>query len=212
MQFDMQALAPANRYKILTATITPRPIAWVSTLSRDGVVNVAPYSFFNAMGSEPPIVVIGLLRHEQDRFKDTGRNILDGGEFVVNLVSEAVAQQMNLTCIDAPPEVSEAELAGLRMLPSERVKPPRVDDSPVSFECRNLNSIVTGPSQMIVVGEVLMAHVRDEFVLDAQRCHIDTPAMGLIGRMHGAGWYARTRDLFQMQRPRWATWKKTSVR
>lgn len=157
------------------------------------------------MGSDPPVVVVGILRHAEDRMKDTGRNIVDSGEFVVNLVSESVAAAMNVTCIDAPPEVSEAELAGLRMLPSERVRPPRIADSPVSFECRNLNSIITGPSQMIVLGEVLIAHVRDEFVLDAQRCHIDTPAIGLVGRMHGAGWYARTRDMFQMERPRWET-------
>jgi flavin reductase (DIM6/NTAB) family NADH-FMN oxidoreductase RutF len=175
----------------------------VTTLSEAGVVNAAPYSFFNVMGHEPPTVVLGLLRGAGG-FKDTAANILDTAEFVVNLVPYALAEAMNLTCIDAPPEVNELELAQLASAPSLRVKPPRISDAPVSFECRVLTSLVTGPRQTIVIGRVVQAHVQDRFVTDAARGHIDTPALDLVARMHGSGWYARQTDLFQMVRPNYA--------
>ena len=208
MQFDMERLDADSRYKILTATITPRPIAWITTLSADGVVNAAPYSFFNAMGQDPPTVTVGLLRGASG-FKDTATNILDTGEFVVNLVSHDVAEAMNLTCIDAPPEVDELALAKLEAVPSVKVRPPRIAASPVSFECTVLASLVTGPNQTIVVGRVVCAHIDDRAVIDAVRCHIDTPSLDLVARMHGSGWYARQTDLFQLTRPRWAEWSKT---
>jgi flavin reductase (DIM6/NTAB) family NADH-FMN oxidoreductase RutF len=123
---------------------------------------------------------------------------------VVNLVSEANAEAMNLTCVDAPPEVDELALAGLTAEKSRFVAPPRILESPVSFECRTLTSLVTGPRQTIVIGRIVCAHVRDAFVQDAERCHIDTKALGLVARMHGGGIYARSTDLFQMERPTWA--------
>jgi len=207
MLFDMEALEAQNRYKILTATVTPRPIAWVTTLSEGGVINAAPYSFFNAMGHEPPTVAIGMLAGP-GRFKDTATNILETGEFVVNLVSEATAEAMNVTCIDAPADVDELALARLTPAASQKVRPPRISESPVSFECRVLGSLVTGPRQTVVIGRVVCAHIDDAFVQDRERCHIDTPALRLIGRMHGSGWYARTSDLFQMDRPTWANWQQ----
>ena len=203
MRFDLDPATPQISYKLLAATVTPRPIAWISTLSATGVVNAAPYSFFNAMGHTPPTVAVGLLADPAKGFKDTARNILDTGEFVVNLVPEALAEKMNVTCVNAPAEVSELELAGLQAAPSEHVRPPRIEAAPVSFECVTLSSLVTGPQQTIVIGRVLAVHVADEHVLDAGRAHVDTPALGLIGRMHGAGWYARSNDLFQLARPRW---------
>ena len=209
MQFDMESLDPDSRYKILTATVTPRPIAWITTQSADGVVNAAPYSFFNAMGQDPPTVTVGLLRGASG-FKDTAANILDTGEFVVNLVSHDVAEAMNLTCIDAPPEVDELALAKLEAVPSVKVRPPRIAASPVSFECKVLASLVTGPTQTIVVGRVVHAHVIDRAVIDAVRCHIDTPSLDLVARMHGSGWYARQTDLFQLTRPTWTEWSKAS--
>jgi len=205
--FDMEALEAPSRYKILAATVTPRPIAWVTTLSEDGVVNAAPYSFFNAMGHEPPTIAIGLLGRE-GRFKDTAANILATAEFVVNLVSEPNAEAMNLTCIDAPPDIDELALAGLTPVPSHKIRPPRIAESPVSFECRTLASLVTGPHQTVVIGRVLCAHVDEAAVQDKERCYIDTQALQLIGRMHGSGWYARCTDLFQMDRPSWAEWQR----
>ncbi len=206
MLFDMETLEAASRYKILTATVTPRPIAWVTTRSEDGVVNAAPYSFFNVLGHEPPIVALGLLAGA-GRFKDTATNILATGEFVVNLVSEANAAAMNVTCIDAPPEIDELDLAGLTPVASHKIRPPRIAESPVSFECKVLTSMVTGPRQTVVIGRVLCAHIDESVVQDRERCHIDTGALRLIGRMHGSGWYARCSDLFQMDRPSWAEWQ-----
>lgn len=202
MLFDFDKIAPEIGYKLLTSTITPRPIAWISTLGLNGVVNAAPYSFFNAMGHTPPTVAVGLLRDPARGWKDTARNILDTGEFVVNLVPETLADQMNATCAAVGPEVNEMALAGLDAAASVHVKPPRIAASPVSFECKVLSSVVTGPMQTIVIGRVVAAHIADAVVLDAARGHIDTPALGLIGRMHGAGWYARSTDLFQLGRPR----------
>jgi flavin reductase (DIM6/NTAB) family NADH-FMN oxidoreductase RutF len=210
MLFDMEALEAQNRYKILASTVTPRPIAWVTTLSEGGIVNAAPYSFFNALGHEPPTLALGLLAGK-GRFKDTATNILATGEFVVNLVSEKNAEAMNVTCIDAPPEIDELALAGLTPAPSHAVRPPRIAESPVSFECRVLTSLVTGPRQTIVIGRILRAHIDDAVVQDKDRCYIDTEGLRLIGRMHGSGCYARCTDLFQMDRPTWAEWQRNGA-
>ena len=205
MQFDMAQQSFMTRYKIMNSTITPRPIAWVTTLSIGGVPNCGPHSFFNAMGSEPPLIVLGLMKAPKARGdKDTAANIRATGEFTIGLVSEADGERMNLTATDAPPEVDELALAGIETLPSTRVKPPIIASCPVSFECR-LDAVLDYEGQTIIVGEVLVAHIRDEFILDAEKMHLDTPAMKLIARTHGAGWYARTSDQFQMHRPSYAS-------
>ena len=202
MQFDMRELPMVTRYKIINSTITPRPIAWITTLSPDGVVNAAPYSFFNAVGTEPPLVVLGLLKEPRSRtLKHTATNIIANGEFVVNLVCEADAQKMNECSVDAPVEVSEVDYAGIETVPSVIVAPPRIATSPVSFECRKVAALDIGTQQTVVIGEVLMAHIRDEFITDRERVYFDTPAMKLIGRTHGSGWYVRNGDAFQMDRP-----------
>lgn len=202
MIFDLEMLPSQDRYKIMTATIVPRPIAWITTQSRKGVINAAPFSFFNMMGNDPPTVAIGIMP-KAGVLKDTTANILETGEFVVNLVSEDNAAAMNLTCIDAPPEVDELALAGLDAVGSDQVQPPRIKASEVSFECRTLTLLVTGPLQTIVIGRILRAHIADRFVLDRDRCHIDTEALTLVARMHGAGVYARTTDRFHLDRPIW---------
>jgi len=205
MRFDLDPETPEFSYKLLTACVTPRPIAWVSTLGQNGVVNAAPYSFFNAMGHTPPTVAIGILADPVKGYKDTARNILDSGQFVVNLVPEALAEKMNITCVSAPADVSEIDMAGLKTVPSNSIAPPRIAESPVSFECVKHTIVNTGAHQAIVIGQVQVIHVADDFVLDAERGHIDTPALDLIGRMHGSGWYTRSRDKFQLDRPDYAT-------
>lgn len=200
MQFDMRNLPMPVNYKIVNSTITPRPIAWTTTLSADGVLNVAPYSFFNCVGVEPPLVALGLLKDEACALKDTATNIIATGEFVVNLVSEDDAARMNETSVSAPPEVNEAIYAGVETLPSVLVKPPRIATSPVSFECRKVAALDIGVRQTIVIGEILMAHIGDEFITDPEKLYLDTSAMKLIGRTHGAGWYVRNSDQFQMNR------------
>lgn len=202
MQFDMTAIPLGSRYKILNSTVTPRPIAWVSSMSPDGVVNVAPYSFFNVVGVNPGLVVLGLLKDPRTQgMKHTASNIMATGEFIVNLVSEADAKQMNLTSVEAPADVSEVDYAKLEMAPAVKIAPPRIATSPVSFECRKAAALEYGPGQTIILGEILMAHIRDEFITDPDKLYLDTPAMKLIGRTHGGGWYVRNSDSFQMKRP-----------
>lgn len=205
MRFDLEEVGPQNAYKLLAATVMPRPIAWVVTQDREGGLNAAPYSFFNVMGSAPPTVALGLLADPVRGFKDTAKNILDTGEFVVNLVPERLVAAMNVTAIDAPRGVDELALAGLETLPSARVTPPRIAASPVSFECVSLSSVVTGPNQTVVIGRVLTVHIADDCVLNAERAHIDTPKLDLVARSYGSD-YVRSHDTFSLARPVWAEW------
>ena len=205
MQFDMAAEPYIVSYKIMNSTITPRPIAWVTTVSADGQLNCAPHSFFNAMGYDPPLIALGLIKNPKTGGdKDTAANILATGEFTIGLVAEADAERMNLTSVDAPSDVNELDLAGIETLPSSRIRPPIIASSPVSFECRRVAALDIGKGQTIFVGEVLVTHIADEFVIDRDRLHLDTPGMRLVARMHGAGWYLKSTDLFEMPRPSYA--------
>jgi flavin reductase (DIM6/NTAB) family NADH-FMN oxidoreductase RutF len=200
MLFDFDQLSPKDRYKLLVSTVTPRPIAWVVSQSAAGVLNAAPFSFFNAFSGNPPIIGMGISSHTPGRPKDTRRNIEETRQFVVNLVSEDVAEAMNVTAIDFDYGVDELKEAGLTTLPSMHIKPPRIAESPVAFECELLQIVPLGTESGLVLGRVLAMHIRDEFVMDAAKHYIDTPKLKLIGRMHGSGWYARTSDLFEMPR------------
>jgi flavin reductase (DIM6/NTAB) family NADH-FMN oxidoreductase RutF len=208
MLFDFAALSPENAYKLLVSTVVPRPIAWVTTQDVDGTINAAPFSFFNAVSGNPPVVAIGIGGRAPGDVKDTGGNIRRTGEFVVNLVSNRLAEQMNITAIDFSKEVNELTEARLRTAPSGRVKPPRIADSPVSLECERLVIVEVGVDRAVVLGKVLAIHIQDEFVLDTERCYVNTPKLELIGRMHGRGWYARTTDLFDMPRIEVAEWEQ----
>lgn len=200
MQFLMADLPARERYKILVSTITPRPIAWVTTLGLNGVVNAAPYSFFNAMGDDPPLVVLGLLKDGTGANKDTATNIIETGEFVVNLVCESDAAAMSLSSAPVPRGISEVDYAGIVTSPSLRVAPPRIATAPVSFECVRRELVEIGPRQVIVIGEVLVAHIADAFVQSQEPLRFDTPGMKLIARMHGADQYLRSTDTFALPR------------
>src|ERR1700689_1778407 len=207
MFFDFNDIPAKECYKLLVSTVTPRPIAWVVTQDANGVLNAGAFSFFNVFSGDPPVVAIGMASHNPGRPKDSRVNIIQTGQFVVNLVSEKNAEQMNITAIEFDPSVNELEQAGLTTLPSVRVKPPRIAESPVAMECE-LMQIVDWGENGLVLGRVLAMHIHDEMVLDAEKHYIDTPKLKLIGRMHGTGWYARTSDLFQMARIPVANWKK----
>ncbi len=211
MLFDFDTIAPQDRYKILTSTIVPRPIAWVLSLDTEGRRNAAPFSFFNALVGDPPVVGIGIGgRRPEDApgtWKDSGANIRATGQFVVNLVGYENREAMNITAIEFPREVDELEQAGLTTLPSTKVKPPRIAEAPVALECERLAIIEVGVDRAIVLGRVLAVHVRDDCVLDAKRCYIDTPKLDLIGRMHGGGWYSRTTERFELPRIPVGAWK-----
>ncbi len=203
MQFDFEALAPLARYKLLTAAIVPRPIAWVTSEDADGLLNAAPYSFFNAFSADPPILGIGVGDREppqQDTPKDTKANIRATGQFVVNMVDEAAAPAMNRTATAYPHAVGEVEALGLETVASTRVRPPRLLISPASFECVLHAEVPLGRHSSLLLGRVVHMHVQDRFVRDAGRQHLETERMALVGRMHGSQYYARTTDLMQIER------------
>jgi flavin reductase (DIM6/NTAB) family NADH-FMN oxidoreductase RutF len=206
MLFDFGKIPPREGYKLLVSTVTPRPIAWITSQNPHGQLNAAPFSFFNVFAGDPPVVGIGIGSHQPGRAKDTRRNIRETKEFVVNLVSEDTAEAMNVTAIEFEPEVIEIAEAELETVPSVHVKPPRIAASPVSMECTLMQIVDLGPDNGLVLGRVLAMHVRDDLVLDPAKHYIDTPRLRLIGRMHGTGWYARTSDLFQMDRIPRANW------
>jgi flavin reductase (DIM6/NTAB) family NADH-FMN oxidoreductase RutF len=207
MLFDFANIAAKEGYKLLVSTVTPRPIAWIVSQDVKGVINAAPFSFFNVFAGDPPVVGIGIGRRRTGQLKDTRANIRETRQFVVNLVSEENAEKMNITAIDFDPAVDELAEAGLTPLPSVRVKPPRIAESPVSMECELMQIVDLGESGL-VLGRVLAMHVRDDLVLDASGHYIDTPNLKLIGRMHGTGWYARTSDLFEMPRISVKDWEE----
>ena len=208
MHFDLAAIPQSDAYKLLVSTVVPRPIALATTVDRDGRVNAAPFSFFNAVSSVPPVVVLGISPGDStgDGYKDTERNIRDTGEFVVNLVDEALAERMNICAVDFPSAVGELGEAGLTAIASVGVRPPRIAESPVSFECRRITGLSLGARSTLEIGRVIHIHIRDDLV-DPERYYVATEKMRLVGRMHGRGWYARTSDLFLMERIGYAEWK-----
>src|SRR5438874_13407529 len=212
MHFDLAQIPATDAYKLLVSTVVPRPIALATTVDRDGRVNAAPFSFFNAVSSVPPVVVLGISPGDPnstgagDGYKDTERNIRDTGEFVVNLVDEALAERMNICAVDFPKGIGELEKAELHPVASVEVKPPRIAEAPVSFECKRITGLSLGSRSTLEVGRVIHIHIRDDLV-DPEKFYVQTDKMRLIGRMHGRGWYARTSDLFLMDRISFADWK-----
>ncbi len=187
MDLTLSDLSPRDTYKLLSALVVPRPIAWVTTLHADGSVNAAPYSFFNLMGSRPPVVAIGPDGLE----KDTPRHVRQRGAFVVNVVSEAVAPAMHATSAPLPPGVSEAEAGGLATAAIPGWDVPRIADAPAALACREHTALRIGETH-VVLGVVERLYVRDDLV-DAGRWRIDQDALRPVGRL-GGGLYARTRD------------------
>lgn len=199
MQIDFATLSDHEKYKLLVGCVVPRPIALMSTISRDGVVNAAPYSFFNAISDVPPAVAVGVNCLAPGVMKDTAQNIRDTGEFVVNLVSEEIAQAMNLTAVSFPPEIDEFNMAGFTHGKSVKIRAPYIEQAPISFECKRIVNVEIGIGRNVVIGEVVYLHIRDDLI-DMGKLRVDPVAAHLIGRMHGTGWYARTTDLFDMPR------------
>ncbi|MCW3058676.1 MAG: flavin reductase domain protein FMN-binding protein [Capsulimonas sp.] len=204
MQFDLTGADSANAYRLLTSTVVPRPIALVTSIDTNGSINAAPFSFFNMVGSSPPVIALGVANRGAGIAKETRANIEREGEFVVNLVDEALAEAMNICAIDFPDGVSELPQAGLTASASITIRTPRIAEAPVSLECR-IHSIFPIGDNRIVLAEVVHLYIRNEFV-DLERMHVRTENLKLIGRMHGGGWYARTTDLFDMPRIPYNDW------
>ncbi|MFO7545456.1 MAG: flavin reductase family protein [Trueperaceae bacterium] len=200
MFFDLRRLTYREAYRYLVSTVVPRPIALVTTVDREGTRNAAPFSFFNVMGHDPPVLVLGIESSNSGGLKDTASNIRSTGEFVVNLVSEGMANAMNLCSQSLSPEVDEIALSGLTSVESTTVRPPRIAESPVSFECREHTTVTIGDGRSIVIGSAIAMHLDDRYY-DPERDRVRTLDMKLIARMHGADWYLRTSDVFQLPRP-----------
>ena len=198
MQIDPRSFG--NFYRVLTGVVVPRPIAFVSTVSADGVANLAPFSFFNAVAPDPPTVIFSSSRHAGRKDKDTLTNVEATGEFVVNVVVDDIAEAMNRTAAEYPAEANEFAIAGLTEVPSSIVKAPRVAESPVNMECR-LNRVIDigeGDHQHgLVIGEIVLLHIRDDLI-DGHR--INHQRLKPTGRLAGS-MYCHTADTFEMVRP-----------
>jgi len=207
MHIDPAQHNPSESYKLLTNLVVPRPIAWVSSVNADGVVNLAPFSFFNAVSGHPLYLVISVgtdeARETEGGKKDTARNILASGEFVVNMVTEELFDAMNVSAADFPSGESELIAAGLHATPSVKVKPPRVVESQASMECI-LHSTLTLGENKLVIGEVVMFHVADHLLGP----HMQINNFAPIGRLGSPSKYCRTTDRFDVPRISYAQWKK----
>jgi flavin reductase (DIM6/NTAB) family NADH-FMN oxidoreductase RutF len=202
MEIDPLSLPWKSVYKILIGSVVPRPIGWISSIDPEGHANLAPFSFFNVVCANPPhILFCPMIRGTDQKPKDTLRNIRSTGEFVVNLVTEGLAQAMNLTSTELSAEINEFEISGLSPQPSTAVHPPRVAESPVHFECKVATIFDIGDqpgSGSVVIGRVIHIHVRDDVMIGSDK--IDLEKLKPIGRLAGSD-YCRITDLFQMIRP-----------
>lgn len=202
MEFQPAEMQYRDVYKLLIGSVVPRPIAWVSSVSPEGTYNLAPYSFFTAVCPKPPLVIFSSnIRRIDGQEKDTLRNIRASGEYVINIVTEATAEAMNITSVETHADIDEIALAKLETLPAVAVHAPRIAASPIHFECklREIIDIGTEPGAgSLVLGEVVRLHVVDDVYLGDYK--IDHDKLQAVGRMAGMD-YARTRDRFQMQRP-----------
>lgn len=196
-EIDASKISWQDQYKLMVGTVTPRPIALVTTLGRDGP-NAAPFSFFNAVGSDPAMLMFS-VGDRSGKAKDTVRNIRETPEFVVHIVSDAIKDKMNICAVDYPYGVNELEKAGFNAVPSSRIRVPRIAEAPVALECRLMQIVELGRKPYhVVFGEVVYFHYHEGIVND--RFHVDVAAVNPVGRLAGKGGYCRVTDRFEMPR------------
>jgi flavin reductase (DIM6/NTAB) family NADH-FMN oxidoreductase RutF len=203
MQIDPATQSKANNYKLLTNLVVPRPIAWISSQSQDGLVNLAPFSFFNAICGDPLYVIVSIGMNDEGKLKDTANNIVATSEFVVNMVTEDLFDAMNISAADFPPNQSELDAANLNTRPSVHVKTPRVAEAQASLECKLHGTQHLGENTLFI-GQVVMFHVADHLL--GPRFHINNFAP--IGRLGSPSMYCRTTDRFDIARITYAEWLK----
>ena len=196
MHYEMEKAPASYAYKLLIGLIAPRPIALITSMDENGYLNAAPFSAFNYFGTDPPIVGVGVQNRPDYEYepKDTARNIRRTGEFVVNVVTEDIAEKMNICATDFPHDMSEVDLAGFTTAPSQIVKPPRLAEAHAALECREYATMEIGRSR-IVLGRVVAIYVEDRY-LDPAGPYIRAEELHAVGRMNGLGNYVRTRDAF----------------
>jgi len=205
LSFDPAKLAQRDRYKLLISLVIPRPIALVTTLGPTGIVNAAPFSFFNLFSESPPLAVLGLQCKPEGGLKDTSAHIRDRGAFVINLVDEALGAQMNMCAIDFPPEISEIDAAKLNLLSSEKVKVPRIAEAPAAFECRHYTTLEVSAQRRIAIGEIVHIHVRGGIV-DPEKLRVDMTAYRPLARLYG-NFYASLGEPFTHVRQTYEEWR-----
>ena len=197
MEFDFSKLTSKDRYKLLSSTVIPRPIALVSTIDENGVLNAAPYSFFNMFAEEPATCVLGIQKRPDGKYKDTSSLIRKSGEYVINLVDMDLAESMNISSINFDPEYDEFDLAGFTPVASRLIAPPRIKEAPVSFECRRTVTLQLNEERDLVVGEVLTMHARDGLI-DPETLYLDREKYDVVGRLY-ADLYAPLREVFSLK-------------
>jgi flavin reductase (DIM6/NTAB) family NADH-FMN oxidoreductase RutF len=209
MNFDMEKAKGRETYNLLIGLVAPRPIALVTSMNEDGRLNAAPFSSYNYLCTDPPIIGMGVTDRPTGGFvpKDTARNIRRTGEFVVNVVTEDLAQQMNICATDFPAEVDELEMAGLTTMPSQIVKVPRIREAHAALECREYTTMEIGRSR-IILGRVVAIYIEDRFI-DPVGPYVRAEELHAIGRMNGLGSYVKTRDSFlTIPRIPYEDWKR----
>lgn len=200
MQFNPDELDQKAIYKLLTGAIIPRPIGWISSVSENGTLNLAPFSFFNAVGDDPPHIMFSTSR-SGNKNKDTLNNVLTTKQFVVNMVTEELAEQMNMTSQSIPAEESEFDLSGITPIPSIKIRPPRVKESPITMECElvhhyELENHKHGGAT-IIIGKIVMFHINEAVLLEDHKINIDTYRP--VSRLAGSN-YARLGEIFSIKR------------
>jgi flavin reductase (DIM6/NTAB) family NADH-FMN oxidoreductase RutF len=213
MTFEMES-TPANQiYNLLIGLVAPRPIAWVTSMDKKGHLNAAPFSSYNYLCTDPPVIGMGVMNKPGGDFipKDTARNIRRTGEFVVNVVTEDLLEKMNICATDFPAGVNELEMAGLTTAPSSMVKVPRIAEAHAALECRELTTMEIGRSR-IILGRVVAMYVEDHFIVPpdgGKGPYVKAEELHAIGRMNGLGNYVRTRDAFvTVPRISYEEWQK----
>jgi flavin reductase (DIM6/NTAB) family NADH-FMN oxidoreductase RutF len=199
VSFDFRAISAVERYKLMIGSIVPRPIALVTTVSAEGVVNAAPFSFFNCLSADPPIVAIGVENRRDASLKDTAHNVRMTGVFTVNIVSHAIAEAMHVCAVGFPPEIDELHEAGLTARPGRVIAAPYIAEAPASFECRRTVTLELSASRQIILGEIVYAHYRHG-VIDPATLRVDPALLDAIARL-GGDTCATIRDRFEMHTP-----------
>lgn len=200
MHFDPDLIDQKATYKLLTGAVIPRPIGWISSISKDGIPNLAPFSFFNAVGEDPPHVMFSTVRPNNSN-KDTLNNVLETGQFVVNMVVEDIVEQMNITSQSVSSDVNEFELAGLTAIPSLKVKAPRVKESPINMECELVHHYTLEDNKhggaTIIVGRIVMFHINENVLLDDFKINMETYKP--VARLAGSN-YSKLGEIFSIKR------------
>ena len=204
LSYDLAAMKQHDRYKLLISLVIPRPIALVTTLGPTGVVNAAPFSFFNIFSEQPPLAVLGLQSKPGGALKDTSAHIRDQGAFVINLVDEALGAQMNQCAVDFPSDISEIDAAKLNLLPSDKIKIPRIAEAPASLECRHFTTLEVSAQRRLAIGEIVHVHVRHG-LWDPEKMRVDMTQYRPLARLYG-NFYASLGEPFTHVRQTYEEW------